>query len=207
MRTPSESPSETPARRYPKRLKAGSPLPPPLPPPVQSDRKKRRVSKSEPVPSSPQTPAEKTRVFKTEPVPGSPQTPAEKTRVFKIEPVPGSPQTPAVQSNGAESCSLPTADLCGRTDPVAACCLVSGLPPPSSSLKDVPSSSLGDLFAVYSYLRCFSRLLFLSPFSLEKFVTALCAENGDALLDSVHFSLLEAVKRHALSTESSSFFG
>jgi hypothetical protein len=179
---------ETPVRRYPKRLKAGSPLPPPVPPPVQSERKKRRVSKPEPVPSSP-------------------QTPAEKTRVFKPEPVPEPPQTPAVQSNGAELCSLPSADLCERTDPVAACCSASGLPTSSSSLKDVPSSSLGDLFAVYSYLRCFSRLLFLSPFSLEKFVSALCAENGDALMDSVHFSLLEAVKRHALTSETSTIFG
>lgn len=187
MSTPSESPSATPARRYPKRLKAGSPLPPPVPLPVQSERKKRRVSKPEPVPSSP-------------------QTPAEKTRVLKLEPESGSPQTPAVQSNGAESCSLPSADLCERTDP-AATCSVSGLPPSSSALKDVSSASLGDLFAVYSYLRCFSRLLFLSPFSLEKFVTALCAENGDSLLDGVYFTLLEAVKRHALSTESSSFFG
>lgn len=122
-------------------------------------------------------------------------------------PVPSSPQTPAVQSNGAELCSLPSADSCERTDPVAAGCSVPELPPSSSSLKDVPSESLGDLFSVYSYLRCFSRLLFLSPFSLERFVIALCAKCGDALMDSVHSCLLEAVKRHALSAESSSFFG
>lgn len=174
---------ETPSRRYPTRLKASSPLPPPAPP-VQSVRKKRRLSKPEPVPSSP--------------VPRSP---------VPRSPLPSSPQTPAVQINGAELCSLPSADSCERTDPVAAGCSVPELPPSSSSLKDVPSASLGDLFSVYSYLRCFSRFLFLSPFSLEKFVTSLCANCGDALMDSVHFSLLEAVKRHALATEISSFFG
>jgi hypothetical protein len=100
--------------------------------------------------------------------------------------------------------------MCERnnTDPLAAgCSSVQELPPSSSNLN-VPASSLADLFAVYSYLRCFSRLLFLSPFSLEKFVTALCAERGDGLIDSVHLSLLEAVKRHYSSVDSTpSCFG
>lgn len=181
------TPAETPSRRYPTRLKAGSPLPPPPPPPVApSARKKRKLSNADSVPSSPV------------PVPRSP---------VPSSLLPSSPHTPAVQSNGARLCSLPSAKSCERTDPVAAGCSVPELPPSSSSLKDVPSASLGDLFAVYSYLRCFSRLLFLSPFSLEKFVASLCAKCGDSIMDSVHFSLLEAVKRHALSTESSSFFG
>jgi len=189
MRTASESRSETPSRRYPTRLKSGSPLPPPPPPPLQSGRKKGRLSKPEPVPNSP---------LPRSPLPRSPAP---------SSPSPSSPQTPAVQSNGAELCSLPSADSCERIDPVAAGCSGPELPASSSSLKDVPSTSLGDLFSVYSYLRCFSRLLFLSPFSLEKFVTSLCANSGDMLMDSVHFSLLEAVKRHALSMELSSFFG
>ncbi|XP_024379600.1 DDT domain-containing protein PTM isoform X2 [Physcomitrium patens] len=207
MSTPLDASLETPTRRYPKRLKAGSPLPPPQPPPVKSEKRKRRVSK----PLEPTLESEP--VLKLEPELEALKLEPKLEPILepKLEPkpefVPSSPQPPAVQSNGAELCSLPSADSCERTDPLAAGCLVSELPQSSSTLKDVPAASLADLFSVYSYLRSFSRLLFLSPFSLEKFVTALCAGRGDGLLDSVHLSLLEAVKRHNLSTESSSFFG
>ncbi|KAL4204305.1 hypothetical protein AMTRI_Chr01g109090 [Amborella trichopoda] len=77
--------------------------------------------------------------------------------------------------------------------------------PPSS--KDLQSDDLPvlDLFSVYSCLRSFSTSLFLSPFGLEDFVAALKNETANSLLDSIHFSLLQALKRHLkfLSAEGS----
>jgi hypothetical protein len=46
-------------------------------------------------------------------------------------------------------------------------------------------------------------MLFLSPISLEKFVAGLLAEQGNEVMDYVHLSLLQALKRHSLATEGS----
>lgn len=70
-----------------------------------------------------------------------------------------------------------------------------GLPPSSSNL-DVDGLSVLDLFSVYSCLRSFSRSLFLSPFHLETLVAALRSKYANPLIDSVHFSLLHALKLH-----------
>src|SRR5687767_3747205 len=116
------SAEEAPGRRYPKRgLKADSPLPPPVP-------KKRRVGVA----------------------PGSPQTPVVEKKVKARVVVKAEPVTP-VQSNGNGAVELSSDHhLCERTDPACCSSSVFGLPPSSSSLKDVPSGALGDLFAVYS---------------------------------------------------------
>ena len=77
--------------------------------------------------------------------------------------------------------------------------------PPSSNDLDLDGLNVFDLFSVYSCLRSFSRLLFLSPFRLETFVAALRCKYANFLIDSVHFSILQALKPHleALSGEGS----
>lgn len=73
------------------------------------------------------------------------------------------------------------------------------------ALVPLPSSSGGvnlseelvpDAFATYSLLRSFSRTLFLSPFCLDDFVKALTAETPNSLMDSIHLSLLQSLRRH-----------
>ena len=75
--------------------------------------------------------------------------------------------------------------------------------PQSSGDLSVPESSVLDLFSVYSFLRRFSNLLFLSPFTLDDFVGALNYKSANTLLDSVHICLLKAARRHleSLSVE------
>ncbi|KAK8961801.1 hypothetical protein KSP40_PGU019280 [Platanthera guangdongensis] len=68
--------------------------------------------------------------------------------------------------------------------------------PPSSSDLDVDGLPVIDLFTVYSCLRSFSRSLFLSPFRLETLVAALRCKYANPLIDSIHFSLLHALKPH-----------
>lgn len=68
--------------------------------------------------------------------------------------------------------------------------------PQSSGDLPVPESSVPDLFSVYSCLRRFSNLLFLSPFTLDDFVGALNYRSANTLMDSVHICLLKAVRRH-----------
>ncbi|XP_061362433.1 DDT domain-containing protein PTM [Gastrolobium bilobum] len=68
--------------------------------------------------------------------------------------------------------------------------------PPSSqnlSLDDVP---VLELFSIYACLRSFSTLLFLSPFELEDLVAALKSENPSILFDSIHVSILQALRKH-----------
>ncbi|KAJ8551332.1 hypothetical protein K7X08_000702 [Anisodus acutangulus] len=76
--------------------------------------------------------------------------------------------------------------------------------PPSSSL-DLDGIPVLDVFSVYSFLRSFSTLLFLSPFELEDFVACIKANAPTLLFDSVHFSLLQILRKHleSLSVESS----
>lgn len=78
--------------------------------------------------------------------------------------------------------------------------------PPSSGSIGVPEESVSFLFSVYNFLRSFSHLLFLSPFSLSEFVGALNHTSPNSLLDAVHVSLLRALRRHleVVSTDGSS---
>ncbi|GLJ54561.1 hypothetical protein SUGI_1171920 [Cryptomeria japonica] len=68
--------------------------------------------------------------------------------------------------------------------------------PQSSGDIPLPDNSVPDLLSVYAFLRSFSDLLFLSPFSLDDFVGALNFKTTNSLLDSVHVSLLRALRRH-----------
>ncbi|KAF3625903.1 putative hexokinase-3-like [Capsicum annuum] len=77
--------------------------------------------------------------------------------------------------------------------------------PISSSSLDLDGIPVLDVFSVYSFLRSFSTLLFLSPFDLEDFVACIKANYPTLLFDSVHFSLLQILRKHLefLSVESS----
>ncbi|KAJ3683809.1 hypothetical protein LUZ60_014036 [Juncus effusus] len=68
--------------------------------------------------------------------------------------------------------------------------------PPSSKSLDLEGLPVLDFFMVYSALRGFSRQFFLSPFKLETFLSALKCTVANPLIDSVHFSLLHALKKH-----------
>ncbi|URE30883.1 PHD finger family protein [Musa troglodytarum] len=68
--------------------------------------------------------------------------------------------------------------------------------PPSSSDLDLNGLPILDLFSVYTLLRSFSRVLFLSPFSLPMFLSALRCELPNSLIDHIHFSILKALKQH-----------
>lgn len=78
------------------------------------------------------------------------------------------------------------------------------LPPPSRAL-DLDGISIFDVFSVYSCLRSFSTLLFLSPFDLGDFVSALRSESPNTLFDCIHVSLLQILRKHLehLSSEGS----
>ncbi|KAL6839776.1 hypothetical protein ACP4OV_030464 [Aristida adscensionis] len=73
--------------------------------------------------------------------------------------------------------------------------------PPSSGDIGVPEESISHLFSVYNFLRSFSVQLFLSPFGLDDFVSAVNCTAQNNLLDAVHVSLLQALRRH-LETKS-----
>uniref|UniRef100_J3N607 PHD-type domain-containing protein n=2 Tax=Oryza brachyantha TaxID=4533 RepID=J3N607_ORYBR len=74
--------------------------------------------------------------------------------------------------------------------------------PPSSGDIAVPEEAISYLFSVYNFLRSFSVQLFLSPFGLDDFVSAINCTVQNTLLDAVHVSLLRALRRH-LETKSS----
>ncbi|KAK4786056.1 hypothetical protein SAY86_002745 [Trapa natans] len=76
---------------------------------------------------------------------------------------------------------------------------------PLSSKLDLDGISILDLFSVYSFLRSFSTILFLSPFDLREFVSALRSESPDTLFDCIHVSLLRTLRKHLehLSSEGS----
>ena len=79
--------------------------------------------------------------------------------------------------------------------------------PPNSNDLELEDLAVLDVFSVYSFLRSFSNQLFLSPFTLKAFVTALKSTIADSLIDAVHFSVLQALKLHleSLSEEGSEF--
>ncbi|KAM0823271.1 hypothetical protein ACQ4PT_070973 [Festuca glaucescens] len=68
--------------------------------------------------------------------------------------------------------------------------------PPSSQGLDLEGLPVLDVFQVYSCLRSFSKQLFLSPFALDTFVSALRCMHVNPLIDWVHFALLRSLKSH-----------
>lgn len=70
------------------------------------------------------------------------------------------------------------------------------LPPSSSEILDADGLPILDVFSVYTCLRSFSTLLFLSPFSLEDFVAALKCDKANMLFNSIHVSLLQTLRKH-----------
>ncbi|XP_010536112.2 PREDICTED: DDT domain-containing protein PTM-like [Tarenaya hassleriana] len=68
--------------------------------------------------------------------------------------------------------------------------------PPSSRNLSFKGLPLLDIFSVYSCLRSFSTLLFLSPFELEDFVEALRCVSPSLLFDSIHVSVLQILRKH-----------
>jgi len=77
--------------------------------------------------------------------------------------------------------------------------------PPSSQNLNLDEIPVLDLFAVYTCLRSFSTLLFLSPFELEDFVAALRYMSPSRLFDCIHVSILQTLRKHLeyLSNEGS----
>ncbi|XP_074322413.1 DDT domain-containing protein PTM isoform X2 [Apium graveolens] len=77
--------------------------------------------------------------------------------------------------------------------------------PPSSNNLNLDDIPICDVFSVYSFLRSFSTLLFLSPFELGDFVASLRCKTPSLLFDYVHLSLLQILRKHleSLSDESS----
>jgi hypothetical protein len=68
--------------------------------------------------------------------------------------------------------------------------------PPSSQGLDLEGLPVLDVFQVYSCLRSISKQLFLSPFALDAFVSALRCVHVNPLIDWVHFALLRSLKSH-----------
>ncbi|WCJ36843.1 DNA binding zinc ion binding DNA binding [Euphorbia peplus] len=68
--------------------------------------------------------------------------------------------------------------------------------PISSQNLDLGGISVGDLFSVYSCLRSFSTILFLSPFELDDFVAALRCNFPTSLFDCIHVSILQTLRKH-----------
>lgn len=68
--------------------------------------------------------------------------------------------------------------------------------PPSSRILDLDGLPILDVFTAYSCLRCFSTLLFLSPFELKDFVEALRCMSPSLLFDSIHVSVLQILRKH-----------
>lgn len=68
--------------------------------------------------------------------------------------------------------------------------------PPSSKTIPLPDNLAVEAFAVYSFLRSFSHALFLCPFCLDDFVSAVMAKTPNHLIDSIHLILLQALRRH-----------
>lgn len=68
--------------------------------------------------------------------------------------------------------------------------------PPSSQNLNLDSIPGLDLFSIYACLRSFSTILFLSPFELEDFVTALKSVNPNILFDNIHVAILQTLRKH-----------
>ncbi|WRX33231.1 DDT domain - like 4 [Theobroma cacao] len=77
--------------------------------------------------------------------------------------------------------------------------------PPSSKNLNLDGIAVLDIFSIYACLRSFSTLLFLSPFELEDFVAALKCQSASSLIDCIHVSILQTLRKHLeyLSNEGS----
>ncbi|CAN6292886.1 unnamed protein product [Urochloa humidicola] len=111
--------------------------------------------------------------------------------------LPDAPQQSA-SGSGMSSAIKPSSDSSDFSkEPSETCPPIQVLEfPPSSGDIDVPEESITYLFAVYNFLRSFSVQLFLSPFGLDDFVAAINCTVQNNLLDAVHVSLLQALRRH-----------
>ncbi|CAF2119383.1 unnamed protein product [Brassica napus] len=67
--------------------------------------------------------------------------------------------------------------------------------PPSSHILNLDGRPVLNVFTAYSCLRSFSTLLFLSPFELKDFVEALRSMSPSLLLDSIHVSVLQLLRK------------
>ncbi|VDO05083.1 unnamed protein product [Rodentolepis nana] len=65
--------------------------------------------------------------------------------------------------------------------------------PPSSRDIICPQQYLVDAVSIYEHLRRFGRLLKLSPFRLDDFLSAIMANENSGLLSAIHISLLKAL--------------
>ncbi|KAI3664245.1 hypothetical protein L6452_44728 [Arctium lappa] len=68
--------------------------------------------------------------------------------------------------------------------------------PPSTGNMNLDGLPILDLFSVYSFLRSFSTILFLSPFELGDFVASIRSKSPSILIDSIHVSLLRTLRKH-----------
>ncbi|GMH11463.1 hypothetical protein Nepgr_013304 [Nepenthes gracilis] len=77
--------------------------------------------------------------------------------------------------------------------------------PPSSTNLNLDGIPAIEIFSIYSFLRSFSTLLYLSPFELEDLVAALKSKVSNSLLDFIHVSILQTLRKHLefLSSEGS----
>uniref|UniRef100_A0A7N0TI06 Uncharacterized protein n=2 Tax=Kalanchoe fedtschenkoi TaxID=63787 RepID=A0A7N0TI06_KALFE len=77
--------------------------------------------------------------------------------------------------------------------------------PESSQDLNLDGTSMLDLISIYSFIRSFSTILFLSPFEMEDFCAALKCKAPTSLLDQTHVTLLQSLRKHLqfLSSEGS----
>lgn len=68
--------------------------------------------------------------------------------------------------------------------------------PPSTGNVNLDGLPLFDLFSVYTFLRSFSTILFLSPFEFFDFVASIRSKSPTLLIDSIHVSLLRTLRKH-----------
>ncbi|KAL4590649.1 hypothetical protein LXL04_003588 [Taraxacum kok-saghyz] len=68
--------------------------------------------------------------------------------------------------------------------------------PPSTGNMNLDGLPVVDLFSVYTFLRSFSTILFLSPFEFGDFVASVRSKSPSLLIDSIHVSLLRTLRKH-----------
>ncbi|XP_047317833.1 DDT domain-containing protein PTM-like [Impatiens glandulifera] len=68
--------------------------------------------------------------------------------------------------------------------------------PTSSKKLNLDGMPVFDLFSIYAFLRSFSTILFLSPFEFEAFVSSLKFKAPNQLIDAIHVSLLQTLRKH-----------
>ncbi|KAL9250039.1 DDT domain-containing protein [Drosera capensis] len=89
----------------------------------------------------------------------------------------------------------PSVADCEEVEASGALPLVMELPPSSTNLN-LDGLSVSDVFSVYACLRSFTTTLYLCPFELEDLVSALKSNSPNSLLDSIHVSILQTIRKH-----------